>query len=179
MIYGGEYDRPDSGRWVIEMLDDDAYGLDILFSIIHYKFYEIPDRPDVSQLYKIALVADKYDCTHLLVPWMKNWVTGLNWHIVMANGQTDDDKILYLTWVFGEGRWFSRIIAKVAHKATISADGDLLDSHGEKWDIQRIPADILGWLYVPWMFTASTLTLNIQRRSPNFVTRYLPVSYQL
>ncbi|KAK0615580.1 hypothetical protein B0T17DRAFT_581514 [Bombardia bombarda] len=148
MVYSGEYSRPDQEQWVIEMMDadDHAYGLDILFSISHYKFHEIPSRPNVGELYSLAQVAEKYDSTHLLIPYMKDWVGSLNWHVVMKSERNDDDKTLYVAWVLGEGRWFSRVVSKVAHKATIGDGEDLLDAKGQPWKEQALPAVILDMI---------------------------------
>ncbi|KAK0644174.1 hypothetical protein B0T16DRAFT_392570 [Cercophora newfieldiana] len=144
MIYGGGCPRPPSGNWMTEMTapEDDAYGLDVVFSIIHYKFHEMPERPDIDQLYAIARVAETYGCPHVLVPFMEKWITGLEWHIT-AKKNNDDDKTLYLTWVFGVGRWFARVVSRVAIKATIDVDGTLLDARGQPWKAQGLPKGIL------------------------------------
>ena len=75
MIYGSGCGRPKHGKWVIEMLDpeDYAYGLDIIFSLVHYKYHEIPERPNIDQLYAIAHIVEKCDCAHLVVPFMQKW----------------------------------------------------------------------------------------------------------
>ncbi|EAQ84748.1 predicted protein [Chaetomium globosum CBS 148.51] len=136
------------GKLVVQLTDptDNFYGLDVLLSIIHYKFHEIPERPDVDQLYCIARVVEKYDCAHLLVPYMEKWVAGLDWHLVMKSEVNDDDKALFLTWVIGEGRWFSRMLSKTARKATLADDGSLLDASGQPWDDHGLPTDILELL---------------------------------
>ncbi|KAK3381956.1 hypothetical protein B0H63DRAFT_476982 [Podospora didyma] len=159
MIYGGEYPRPETGLWIIHFLDEDDYwfGLDIVFSIAHYKFHEIPARPDVDQLFEVAHVAEKYECTHLLVPYMEKWVDGLNWHCIMKPGRTDDDKTLYLTWVFGEVRWFSKVLSKVANKATIDDNGDLLDASGRPWKNQGLPNALLDLISSTRMRTIEKL----------------------
>ncbi|KAH6842635.1 hypothetical protein B0I37DRAFT_436308 [Chaetomium sp. MPI-CAGE-AT-0009] len=133
------------GKLIVQLTDEaDSFdGLDIVLSIIHYKFHEIPDRPDVDQLYSIARVAKKYDCGHLLVPYMEKWMAGLDWHLVMKGDAHDNDKTLFLAWVFGEGRWFTRMLSKAAHKATLADDGTLLDACGRPWEDQGLPADIL------------------------------------
>jgi hypothetical protein len=63
------------GKLAFDLADlgDDSHGLDIVLSIIHYKFHEIPSRPDVDLLYSIAQVAEKFNCAHLLVPYMEKW----------------------------------------------------------------------------------------------------------
>lgn len=75
-IRGGEVGPDASGKLILGLADDpdgDGFGLDILFSIMHLKFHGMPDRPDVDQLYGLARVAEKYDCAHLLAPYMEKW----------------------------------------------------------------------------------------------------------
>lgn len=74
-IYGGKYNRPAKGKWIIDMNNDDdsQYGLDIVFSIVHYKFHEIPTRPLIEELFGIAKIVSKYQCEHLVTPFMKGW----------------------------------------------------------------------------------------------------------
>lgn len=64
-----------TGKLVFDLPEfgDDSDGLDIILSIVHYKFHEIPGRPDVDLLYGVAKVVEKFDCSHLLVPYMEKW----------------------------------------------------------------------------------------------------------
>ncbi|KAK0709249.1 hypothetical protein B0T26DRAFT_785122 [Lasiosphaeria miniovina] len=146
MIYGGDHTRPQTSKWIIEMLDsnDDAYGLDVLFAVIHYKFHDIPHRPDVHQLYSIALIVEKYECVHMLIPYMSKWVKGLDQH-VMSRGEFrgDYDETLFLCWVIGEGRWFSRLVSTAANNSTIDAEGNMINGKGQPWAAQRLPSAII------------------------------------
>ncbi len=146
MIYGGECQRSCDGEWTIDMLDadDSPLGLDVLFSIAHYKFHHIQKRYDVNDLYSIALVANKYVCTHLLVPWMKEWMSGLHYHVVMNDSQNDDEKTLYTSWVFGDVDQFSKGLKKCALKAAIGPGGVLLNAKGGDWDEQGLPSEIVS-----------------------------------
>jgi hypothetical protein len=74
-IYGGECPRPATGRWVMQMLapEDDAFGLDVMFSLIHYKFHELPGSLTVDEMYGLARVAEKYNCAHIMIPHMAKW----------------------------------------------------------------------------------------------------------
>ncbi|OHW99485.1 nuclear pore protein [Colletotrichum incanum] len=125
---------------------DTATGLDVLFSIAHFKFHELPTMPNVGDLYDVALASDKYGATHLLVPFMKDWVVALNRHVLMAGARNDEDKTLVLSWVFGEARWFSRVLAKAAYKSRVGADGTLLDSKGRPWKEQPVSDEVISML---------------------------------
>ncbi len=69
------------GKLVFDLsgLGDDAQGLDVVLSIVHYKFHEIPRRPDVDLLYSIAQVTEKFNCAHLLVPYTDKWYVHARW----------------------------------------------------------------------------------------------------
>ncbi|TQN64684.1 hypothetical protein CSHISOI_10748 [Colletotrichum shisoi] len=125
---------------------DTAGGLDVLFSIAHFKFHELPAMPIVGELYDLALASDRYAATHLLVPFMKDWVVALNRHVLMAGARNDEDKTLVLSWVFGEARWFSRVLAKAAFKSRVGTDGALLDSKGRPWRDQPVSDEVVGML---------------------------------
>ncbi|KAK3303134.1 uncharacterized protein B0T15DRAFT_401575 [Chaetomium strumarium] len=145
LIASKNHDIPADGELVLDVADfgNDSYGLGIVLSIIHYKFHGIPTRPDVDQLCSIARVVEKCDCAHLLVPYMDKWVAGLEWHIVMKDDQNDDEKTLYLAWVFGEARYFAGMLPKVAHKAALSDTGVLLDTHGQPWHDHGLPPAVV------------------------------------
>ncbi|KAK0616781.1 hypothetical protein B0T14DRAFT_434907, partial [Immersiella caudata] len=145
MIYGGECPRPAQGNWVMEMLtpEDDAHGLDIIFSLIHYKFHEIPETLNIGEMYGLARAAEKYNCTHILILHMHKWQSKEDKSDYDDKMSGEDDKILFLTWVFGLGRWFSKVVSRVAYKATINDDGTLLDASGQPWKAQGLPKGIL------------------------------------
>lgn len=67
-----------NGNFVLDLVDSGtySYGLDIILSLIHFKYYEIPAQPDVDQLHSIAQIVEKYDCAHLLVLLMEKWQVG-------------------------------------------------------------------------------------------------------
>ena len=72
-------------------------------------------------------------------------VDGINYYVTMDDSQNknDDEKTLFVSWVFGEARWFPKCLARVAYKATID-DGELVDSHGQKWTNSGFPTVITG-----------------------------------
>jgi hypothetical protein len=75
IIHGPAASVSRNGKLVFDVADfgNDSFGLDLVLSIIHYKFKEIPSRPDVDQLYGLAKVVEKCDCAHLLAGYMEKW----------------------------------------------------------------------------------------------------------
>lgn len=122
---------------------DSAYGLDVIFSIAHYKFHDVPSIPSISNLYDVALVAEKFQAVHLLVPFIKGWVAGLPSQITSPGAAVDEDKTLVTGWLLGQAEWFSKILSNCAYNAHIGAEGQLLDSEGKPWRDQPVSDDVV------------------------------------
>jgi hypothetical protein len=94
IVYGTNHARASSDHSLLEMLEDNHFALYVLFKIVHYHYYDMPKRPTVDQFHSICVVASKYDCTHLFVPYMKEWIMDLDWQVIMASDHNDDEKTL-------------------------------------------------------------------------------------
>ncbi|KAL1872426.1 hypothetical protein Daus18300_004397 [Diaporthe australafricana] len=122
---------------------DPAYGLDVIFSIAHYKFHDVPQRPTVSNLYDVAVVAEKFQTTHLLVPFTKGWIAEVPSQVTVAGAAAEEDRTLVAGWLLGQAQWFSKILSNCAYNAHIGADGQLLDSEGKPWSEQPVSSDVV------------------------------------
>ncbi|KAK8112319.1 uncharacterized protein PG998_008776 [Apiospora kogelbergensis] len=75
MLYGGFAEsKPKDGDWIVELPDDDVPAIEFFLSAIHARFDKIPafdSLPDLSWLYMVSVVADKYDTIRFLRPWAK------------------------------------------------------------------------------------------------------------
>lgn len=49
----------------------------------------------------------------------------------------------WITWVFGDAKWFSKMISKVAYKATIDEYGQLRNATGQPWRSLTLPDELL------------------------------------
>lgn len=79
---------------------------------------------------------------HVIVPFAEKWlVHDLNFHIIMAGENLNNERVMVMTWIFGEGRWFSRTLPKVAREATLQ-DGVLTGADGPF--AGRIPDHLIG-----------------------------------
>lgn len=144
-IYGGKNPRPAAGKWVIDMLDDDAYGMRVLLYVVHYLFDDLPERPTVDQLYRITLMADKYKCIHLLRPYIKSWGEGMSRELTIPEGHSvEDDKVLFIAWASGNLKTFPSILHRVINETSIEPDGTLVDGNGRKWKDSAFPSQIIG-----------------------------------
>lgn len=120
-----------------DFTSDSALGLNVILSIAHYKFQDVPQKLDLDDLSDVAAVAEKYEVKHLLVPFAKAWVAAANLPDTLSTKAAE--KILVTAWLLGQAQWFAKAISQCAYHARISAEGKLVDSDGKPWDSQ-LPA---------------------------------------
>jgi len=84
MLYGNpqwQESRPKDPSqlpWVVKLPDDNHDATKTLLEIIHSRFVYVSSTcGKIEELYEILVVADKYDMTKLLRPWVQGWVTSL------------------------------------------------------------------------------------------------------
>lgn len=121
----------------LDLVADPAPGLDVIFSIAHYKFQTLPQTISEAELHDIALVADKYQTLHLLPPFIKSWLASVGTPTAVADDSAD--KLLVTAWILGHAQWFSTALAHAAHTASLATDGTtLLDANGQPWSAQPV-----------------------------------------
>ncbi|KAK7911814.1 hypothetical protein PG985_014295 [Apiospora marii] len=73
MLYGGYAEsKPKDRDWIVEIPDDDVLAVEFFLNTIHTRFEKVPpfnETPELDHLYRIAVVADKYDMIRFLRPW--------------------------------------------------------------------------------------------------------------
>lgn len=147
-IYGGDHPHQDDGKWIIHMTGnkDRAFGLHVIFSIIHYQFSEVPETPTVDQYYDLTTVALHYDCCQLLIPFTRKWVNSYELRS-KYDSQPDgklDEKLLRIYWALGAGFLFLRALDRVVNTSTISPNGAFVNHEGRIWDDRDLPSHVIG-----------------------------------
>lgn len=136
MLYGGfAENQPLEEQWVVHLPDEKVYGLHILLDIMHGNTHNV--KKDIFEhaggadkeaalelLSSVAITADKYDIVHLFSswaePWLHNCSSGWYWSPSGWHG-----KLIWASWVFGDGRRLLHQLEEVLHSAFIAAG-----SHG-------------------------------------------------
>lgn len=128
----------------VDMVSDPAAGLDVIFSIAHYRFAHLPQKTDLQTLHDIAVAADRYQALHLLVPFIQSWLASLEPSSLVDGMNANVDKALVLSWILGDVQLFSKALTKCAYHAQVSPDGVLLDAEGKPWSAQPVSQEVLG-----------------------------------
>jgi hypothetical protein len=81
----------------IPLPDDDPNALLLLLRIAHLKFKDLPDTLSFQDLYKLAVVCDKYDAVGVVRPFWDKYGAPFLSHIEERNYE----EWLYIAWTFG------------------------------------------------------------------------------
>ncbi|KAK2044248.1 hypothetical protein LZ31DRAFT_566043 [Colletotrichum somersetense] len=122
MLFGGFAEsRPSNGKdWVVHLPDDDFSSMEIIFSIAHGVFEDVPTSISVHDLYTLLAHTEKYDSTHLLRPWAKLWSD----YLVLTRDRTEP-KLLCVAWGLGDEDLFREMVRAIANNCLIDADGNV------------------------------------------------------
>ncbi|KAH8893064.1 hypothetical protein GQ53DRAFT_597820, partial [Thozetella sp. PMI_491] len=124
LLYGPFSERKpedESIDWVVELPEDSPESLSIILSIIHSTF-DIPPVLDLKNLYRLAILVDKYDLAHLLRPWVKSWLEGLKpWE-----GKPGAELLSWVAWVLGDEELFTKSTSYILLNARINAQRELI-----------------------------------------------------
>ncbi|KAI1254013.1 hypothetical protein MGN70_004408 [Eutypa lata] len=136
MLFGGfaESKQPEKGGepWTVNLPDDDHDALKVLLDIVHSNFDKVPNSvTDLDDLYHIAVLTDKYDMTHLLRPWIRQWESPKYEEMPLwddSRGKSQDcflEKHLWIAWQFGAQRRLYRLVRDLAQYSCLDENGTL------------------------------------------------------
>ncbi|KAF4470202.1 hypothetical protein FALBO_2874 [Fusarium albosuccineum] len=61
----------------ITLQEDDPEAMEIILSILHFKYHERFNKLSPSQLASVARQSDKYSCNAALRPWISTWLSAI------------------------------------------------------------------------------------------------------
>jgi hypothetical protein len=121
--------RLSSGTQLDEPLDfreDDADALLLILRIAHLDFISVKKRLSVEELYNLAILCDKYDCVHLIKPWVDEWLRDAELQILGESA-----KRLFIAWSFGRTERFKNAASVLLMQSGMDETGQLLDLKGQ------------------------------------------------
>jgi hypothetical protein len=122
-----------------ELPEDKAVPLKALLHIIHAQFEQVPQSLNLSELYEIVVMSNKYDMTRILRPWAKIWFEP---H-AKSNGADGRELLLWVAWELGAGNVFEKVAKGATLEFKVDLKCQLLDSQGVKL-YDQCPGGILG-----------------------------------
>lgn len=141
---------------LLDFREDDAEALLLLLRIAHLDFISVKKQLSVAELYNIAILCDKYDCVHLIKPWVDEWSL---WAARGARHQVGGElvsKRLFIAWSFGRIVDFRTSASVLLMHSGTDKNGQLLDLDGEPIP-EVMPPGIIGQ-YIFCLILALLLT---------------------
>jgi hypothetical protein len=125
----------------LDFREDDADALLLLLRIAHLDFVSVKKRMSVGELYSLAILCDKYDCVHLIKPWVAEWSL---WFQDMGNQAGGElSKRLFIAWSFGRTENFRSAASVLVLQSATDENGQLLDLKGQAVP-EVMPPGIIG-----------------------------------
>ncbi|KAI9053192.1 hypothetical protein LZ554_003458 [Drepanopeziza brunnea f. sp. 'monogermtubi'] len=142
----------------IDFQEDDGEALFIFLCIAHLVFDLVPSKLREAALYNVVLLAEKYECFHLVKPWIPKWLkvyestmSGLT-HISLPSLQHK----LFIAWTLGQEavfRQIAQILTKEMAHETHLTDRDPVsgrktvflcanNGHVDRLEEKLLPADL-------------------------------------
>ncbi|KAI0836486.1 hypothetical protein F5Y06DRAFT_305240 [Hypoxylon sp. FL0890] len=143
-LYRTNLRRASTDDWMVE-IHGDVDALTIIFSIVHFKFNEVPVCINLDGLYEIALVFSEYDCAHLAYPWASKWIESLSYLVTSADLHRVCHKALFVAWVFGDVKLF-RDMADALVISSELVDGELANVEGKLLKDMVLPLDLFDFI---------------------------------
>lgn len=120
----------------VSLPEDDPEVMEIILSILHYRFLDSYQRLEPEMLATVALHSDKYQCNNSLQPWINKWVTSVR----ELERVEEYGLILTATYLFGIPEHFQ--------SASVSAIRHVPQSFEEVWSqhdiISLLPQEVKG-----------------------------------
>ncbi|CZR54653.1 uncharacterized protein PAC_04537 [Phialocephala subalpina] len=145
----------------LDFTEDDPNALLLLLQVIHFEFAPVKEqKPGTDQIYQLAILCDKYDCVHLVGPWLDDWlekaesIDVVRHHTYLllkrfrggdnnsACKEVDSEKWLFIAWVFGKQEIFEQTAKNKLLRACTNEEGQLLTFKNELAP-EAMPPDVL------------------------------------
>ncbi|KAJ5042520.1 uncharacterized protein L3040_005063 [Drepanopeziza brunnea f. sp. 'multigermtubi'] len=108
----------------IDFQEDDGEALLIYLCIAHLVFDLVPLKLSETALYNVLLLAEKYECFHLVKPWIPKWLKAYESTLSEAphHSLPSLQHRLYIAWTLGQKAVFRQIAQILTQKLGHPAD---------------------------------------------------------
>ncbi|ROW16240.1 hypothetical protein VPNG_01997 [Cytospora leucostoma] len=129
MLFGGYKEAVQDTDWTVELPEDDSWAMRLILNAVHSNFGEVPKKMDISGLYRITVLTNKYDMTHCLQPWARMWALEAINPLLHENYQHSCDEAhierIWVLYELGMYHPFEDLLLAIALDASATSDGDI------------------------------------------------------
>lgn len=147
-VYGGDGGGFDQMPPTLDFPDVDTAAMEVLLNIVHAKFIKVPEKPDLTLLCNIVLMADRFEMLHVLRPWAQRWADMTDDTDAWKSEQEDAPNIedlqrITCAYHLNRGAELMRWLLPVILKTSKSDDED-------GWLMYASPSPKGGQCLLPW-----------------------------
>jgi len=98
-----------NGLAEVELPEDDAQALETVFNVVHGRNSTVPDKISPRELFRVAVITDKYDCLEPMALAVRLWLSCI--------GTTNSESLWALAlagYLFRNQKYFSRVTSALA-----------------------------------------------------------------
>ncbi|KAI1502476.1 hypothetical protein F5X99DRAFT_378823 [Biscogniauxia marginata] len=150
--------RDDKTEWVVRLPDDDPESMKMLLNIVHGRFEFVPGyeaHVPTHDLYKLCVLLDKYDMTHVLRPWASGWSK------TVYSAQSYLDSVyceqLWISWVLGDKTNFEHTTRALVLNCACTLTPETLQPPEIYERIEQTRLDMINKLLAPFHNTLQRL----------------------
>lgn len=125
--------------WTVSLPSDNSESLGTLLAITHNKYDLLPDKKEmeVHILFRLLVVANKYDMAHLIPPWSDVWfdVNQMKSPVFHEQSVINLELIVQISWELGASEVYQAAIATLA----MQCDATQVEVVGDVCDYFQLP----------------------------------------
>lgn len=142
MFFGPFIESDKTAEWTVKLPGDDPEPLRVLFHAAHGNFRSVPQDLELSELYAVTAMADKYAMMDSLRPWAAAWISCLEYPDLfrpeyLKETSYQDLQALSILYFLGTPLIFENLLARLVVNSRVSAMGDLLCISDERGSVPR------------------------------------------
>jgi hypothetical protein len=136
-----EPERPEHDEWRIDLPEDDPYALCVLLNIIHSRQNLVPAELSEGDLFKVAVLTEKYGLRDLVRPSAVTWFAnfphaGVSPSLRRRDGS--DTHRAWIAWELGDSDTFRKEYTRLLLECSVGKHGRHLDGAGFPLDSCRL-----------------------------------------
>lgn len=104
-----ELRNSDSEPYVVPLDETDPEALAVILKVFHLRNNHVPHTVTFANLYKLAVICDKYDCATAVALWVPIWTGGS----ISSVLQPGNGKWLFIAWALKIEHIFAEVSKKI------------------------------------------------------------------
>lgn len=121
--------------WVVPLPEDSADAAELVLSIVHGHFHEVPYSLPATHLHSVLVFTDKYDMIQTIGPWIDKWIPHLETDGTLYSLEGSNLAIhAGIAWQLGDDYTLNWMIGRIAQVSKFNEQMQLCWLRGQSWE---------------------------------------------